>query len=464
MNAIVGTLLLLAPPPGVPTAADAVRAALADVRRLDAATARHTRYLSAHHVAAAADRDELYAVTGYHVNALSRRPLIARPRLVTSWLWAVDVRDYGWTPERFGQLVFGKGAVEPYFHVQLIGGDGKADFPALAPWLPAAESAEMADRTVSQVPIVRADWLFHRTAIQEGRAGFGYYDFLELRSRADAERLAGLDRSKAAEVFREQAGVIHQSGVTLQARQVFRYATIAGAWWESRDVSNETGGRGAKNAARNLLDDYRHDAEEIVFTLPNGLPGFYLSNAAGVGVASAPPDIASDHKSTDNDRRVHASKSCVVCHTAGGLIPFADDLRRAAGPGSGQAIGSPDPDRLQRLRAVYLGPIQRAFDRDAADFGDAIERASGLKPAGLSAAVSRVWSRYLDRPVGPAEAAAEVGLPEAEFVARLARAKAANPLTDPVLSQLTARPPVPIRREHWEELFPLVMTAVGDRP
>lgn len=442
------------------TPAAAVRTALADCRRLDPVTALSVRYFSAGHLPAA-EWPAVYAVLSYHVNGLSREGTVARPRRVNGWLWAVDLRDYKWDRLRYGKLVFGKGAVEPYFHVRLEGVEKGGKVPAHAPWLPAAEVAELARLTDSSVPLVRADWFLHRTAIQEGRDDFGYLDFLELRSRADAEKLAGLDRAKATELFREQAAVIADSGVALQSRQLFRYATISGAWWESRDTKNEENGAAERNAVRLLLEDYRHDAEEIVFTLPNGLPGYYLSDAKGVGVKSAPPDIASDALSGSNDRRVHVGLSCVRCHQAGGLKPFDDYARSLYAKGSGVALGATDDAKYRRLKSVYLGPVERAFKRDVDDFSAAVNEACGMKPAELAKAYGAAWSRYADQRVTLDRAAAECGLAPAEFKARLTRYAESAKLIDPVLAGYLAADKA-ARREHFEEVFPLLMSVLGN--
>ncbi|HYE78131.1 MAG TPA: hypothetical protein VEI97_09100, partial [bacterium] len=103
-----------------------------------------------------------------------------------------------------------------------------------APWLGKPEViAELATLLDSEVPIVRADWFLYRTSQQVGRGGAGYYDFLGLSSRKDAEELAGLDVKTAQRVRREMAALVDDSGVALNNRQVVWYATVAGSWWET---------------------------------------------------------------------------------------------------------------------------------------------------------------------------------------------------------------------------------------
>lgn len=461
MCVVVGAAAWPAPDPALLSSADAVRAASADLQVLaksDARQAYQTRYLSAVHLPPA-ERAELKAVLDYQVNGLSTKPIIKKLRAVKPWLWAIDLDDYGWDRSTYGALASGKNA-DPYFHVVALDATG-GKIAAGASWLPAPDLAYLIQVTGSQSPVLRADWFLYRTAIQEGRNDAGYYDFLKLKSRKDAENLAKLRRKDAEDAFRKQAAVIEQSGVALQGRQFFRYATISGSWWETRDTKGDFEGADQRNPIRNLQDDYKHDAEEIVFTLPNRLPAYYLSDDKGVGVASAPPDIAADSKSPTNDKRVHAGLSCIRCHSGAGLIQF-DDLFRGR---FDKSLRAADKDREQRLQSEYLGPIQKGFDRDRADYADAVEEACGLTPAGLSSAFQRQWARYADESVDNARAAQECGVSEEELV-RAVRVYAAaqtrsSGVTDPVIALMASANPRPMRRSNFEQIFPIIMLALG---
>lgn len=464
MIATAIAVLLAAADPEKPTPSMAVTAAHADVMRLDPITAAATRYLYAGNLPAV-ERAELYAAFSGHVNLLSREGFIVRPRKVNAWLWAIDARDYGWPLEAYGALGFTAGTIEPYFHVEPLDvTTGKTTRPLVsAPWLP-VQMGELLKRTNSSVPLVRADWLINRTGIQEGRAGHGYYDFLGFKSRADAEKLAGLDRAKAIAIYRELGAVVPTSGVALQGRQAFRFATLGGSWWESRDTKGDKNSSAARNPERQLLEDYKHDAEEIVATLPNRLPFFYLSDAAGKQIDSAPPDVASDSKSASNDRRVHPGLSCIRCHESAGLKQFEDHARGLYAAGGALSLGSTDDAKFRRLRSVYLGPLEKSFKGDSELYGDAIKEATGLGPADFSATYARQWSRYIDEPVTAARLADEVGLDEAELAGRLRAYADANKLIDPVLAAYLTKPPRSVRREQIEEAFPLLMRAVGGEP
>lgn len=445
----------------------------------------NVRYLDARHLPPV-ERRELYAVIAYHVNGLSRESKRVPPRRVTDWLWAIDLTDYRWSSATWEDLK----RVNHYFTINVSAADAKkikktrqvtrydqygrgyqateeyeenaavTDDFLPAPWLPVDAIIALARLTGSVTPIVRADEFLFQTAAQVDRKGHGYYDWLSFKSRKDVESLAALDRKKAEELYRETAAIIPVSGVSPNNRQVFRYSTLTGGWWETRDVFNS---RDRKNATANLLEDYQHDAEEIVFTLPNGLPGFYLSDAKGVQVDSAPDTIAVDHDSTNNDRRVHPGYSCISCHQDAGLKPVRDYARRLYNPETGVSLATIalDPAKSRRLESAYLGPLAKAYKRDSGDFAEAIEEMSGLKPAELSKAFRRQWSRYLDDPVTLERAAAECGVTVEELRARLRTYAKGKGVIDPVLVGLLVEDPLPLRREHWEERFPVVMLILG---
>lgn len=485
---LVSLLALLAVPAPAPQPAgaigfaDVVAHALADAKAYP--TPGTVRYLDARHLPPA-ERRELYSVACYHANALSRESKRVPPRKVTEWLWAISLDDYRWDTKMWENLK----AVNHYYAIKVkvpgkkvtktrpvtrtneygqqyqaqeeyqeAAADAEDFIPA--PWLPAAEMTALVTITGSATPIVRADeWLF-QTGAQAQRAGHGYYDWLALTKRADAEKLAALDRKAAEGLYRELAAIVPVSGVSPNNRQVFRYATLTGSWWETRDAFTSAD---KQNAAANLLDDYKHDAEEIVFTLPNGLPGYYLANAKGEQVDTAPDTIAADHRSTNNDRRVHVGYSCVACHQEAGLKPVRDYARRlySAETGVSLATIAADPAKARRLESVYLGPLAKAYTRDAGDFGEAIEEVSGLKPAALAKAFEKHWSRYLDDPVTLERAAAEVGLSPDELRDKLRTYAKSKGVIDPVLVGYLLDDPPPVRREWFEERFPVLLLIVG---
>lgn len=68
-------------------------------------------------------------------------------------------------------------------------------------------------------------------------------------------------------------------------------------------------------------------ASEVIYSLPNGLQGYFLTNAQGVRQNAAPTNIVQDNSGQNpkGSEIVNAS-SCSRCHN-GGLIPLTDQVR-----------------------------------------------------------------------------------------------------------------------------------------
>ena len=451
--------------------ASEVTAALADAKRLPVELATRTRYVSMYSVPPA-DRGEFVKVFAFWSNSLSREAELVKPRRVTDTLLAVVLDDYGWTPDVWEKL----GDVDPYFHVRLKITSGQtyrffhrggvygrntltpgwyeepstakdATVSALAPWLPERPVRELSVLTLSACPVVRADWWLSTTAIQAGRKGVGYYDWLGLKKRADFEALVGLDIEASKKVKREVAGIVSRSGVSQLPRQIFRYQSITGGVWQTRDVLDDN--VDARNALRQLDGDFKHQAEEWYSFLPNGLFAYYLSDQDGKQQETAPDKLGRDSTSTSNDGRIHVGLSCVRCH-AEGIKPIAD-WARTVYQGDVQ-LTSPDYVKLKRLRQLYLSDLAGKVERDAGEFAETVAKVNGLKLADNAKTFARVVAAYQESDHGPAEVARQLGTTEAKLLDALRPIK----LLDPILSGLLQVPPVPLRIEDLEQLYPLL--------
>ena len=86
---------------------------------------------------------------------------------------------------------------------------------------------------------------------------------------------------------------------------------------------------------------FRHDGGEVVFHLPNGLQGYYISDASGNRIDEAPIDIVSNPAASNP--AVRNGLSCIGCHTEG-MKTFEDEVRAVI-------LKSPDgPVKDQGLR------------------------------------------------------------------------------------------------------------------
>lgn len=465
-----------AAPPVSP--ASEVTAALADAKRLPAEIAYRTRYLSMLAVPGP-DRAEFVKVFSFWSNSLSREAELVKPRRIGDTLLAVVLDEFGWSDETWEKLQ----ETDPYFHVRLnisVGGDylffhrggsygsytlaagwyretatAKAiQVSALAPWLPAKEARELSLLTLSACPIVRADWWLYQTAQQQDRKGTGYYDWLGLgKKEADFQKLIGADVEASKRVKKEIAAVVARSGVTLNNRAIERLQAITGGYWRTSDYATS---KDKQNTLR-LLDGSTEppagDASEQYGTLPNGLFAFWLQNAKGERVDVAPDFIASDGQAPDTDRRVHVGLSCVRCH-AEGIRPIRDWMREVYR--DNLRLVSPDYAKLKRLRQLYLSDLERSIKRDQSDYAETLLALNGLTPAANAKAFAAAHHRYAGEDRGVEEVARECGVTAAKLTEALKAYAAAQPL-DPVLAGLLLNPPVSIRAEHFEEIFPVLM-------
>lgn len=464
------SLLTLAPNPyGAETVA-----AYTDAIKLPPETVVTVRYLSFWWVTST-KREEAVKVVQFWVNSLSKRAALKPLRQVTTTLYAVDLYHYNIDPKVWEN--FSK--VDPYFHVQIKTedkvipwkggvwpGDGKyyepGAFPqkiegektaASAPWLPTKEIATLITLTQSQSPVLRADWWLVQTAIQDDRQGVGYYDFLGTKDRDEFDKLVALDIKASQKIEREFAGIVKRSGVARLPRQIFRFQSLTGGYWQTRDALDNN--REARNALRNLDKDYKHQAEEIYGTLPNGLFAFFLCDQNGVRQDSAPDKIGPWREYPGIDGRIHVGLACAGCH-AEGLRPFKDWAKSSY---SGDfTLNSPDFATLKRLESIYLTDLTEWFEEDNQRYARALKKITGYTPAQAAKAIVAVYAGYQERDLMPKEAAAEFGLTEQEYLARLKAFFLLNKLADPVLADHIRGDS--IRADDWEQLIPLVAPIV----
>ena len=121
-------------------------------------------------------------------------------------------------------------------------------------------------------------------------------------------------------------------------RVVERHTSPHGAYWKSYDFA---GSVGAQNIFTHPLT-FRHDGGEIVFNLPNGLQGYYISDASGSRIDEAPTEIVSNPD--ERDGIVRNGISCIGCHTEG-MKKFEDDVRAVI-----EKLPKNSPESVQGLR------------------------------------------------------------------------------------------------------------------
>lgn len=453
------------------TPADAISAAHADLSRLPVELRPFVRYASLYNVAPS-KRASTLAVLAGHANSLSREPDLTRPvSIVGGQLARMVLKDYRWdraTWERFS---------DPYFSVTIETeivdavpwaggiwpGDGKfynagsftverrrktkQQAQALAPWLTETEEArqKLADVvlwTQSKAPVVRLDWLVNQTAT----AGDGrfYYDMLGIKSEKDYAKLIGSDVKAADDfgaLYREATAI---SSVTLHAR-AFVFTRSLGGWhYRSLDFSDNKDERNPLRVLGREIEK-KVQAVEAFGHLPNGLFAVGIFNEKGEAQATAPDNIASDHSSRSNDRRVHAGVSCFRCHAQGGLQDidgWVGTLLRAP-----LDLKSPDYDKARQLRREYARNLQGTIDQGREIYEKAVKEASGLSSKEYAAGLADLFEGYEDARVDMARAASDLGTTPAKFKAAM-EARLRSGSLDTVLAPLLVGRVIPVRI--WE--------------
>ncbi len=413
-----------APPPRRAFVSDAdLRRAI--VRDLDAAPARSRsslRYVSFAHLANAGasetDLARYRAALSKLVNSLSWRREIAVPRAVdeTGVLLRVDLRDYGWTADAWRRVELSY----PY--------------------------GLETDATITRVcgatvPYVRADWFVAAASVPPL-----YHDMLELpQTVAELERLLGVDTGRG---LREEHGVlragVRQSGVSQNSRIVERHETGYGAYWRSYDF---------RNGSRDVFADpvrISADGGEMIFTLPNGMQGYFLADARGRRIDAGPLDIVSDRTRPD-DPTVRNGRSCMSCHTEG-VKSVTDDVR---------PIVTATFGRFDREKALALYAPQEALDGALAEDRDrflgALDRAGARSGAAVDAEPVGALARRYQSDLEVDAAAAELGLSIPELSERMWRFSAPVGLgLEPLLV-----PGGGIKRAVWEQRFAAVVRQFG---
>ena len=323
------------------------------------------------------------------VNSLSWGSTVINPEPINpqSTIFHIDLRHYEWdVNDGWTQIE----AVYPYH----IGFDAPAQ-TALRDQLTRLQTEMDCD-----IPSVHIDW-FLATASSPPL----YHDLLslpltdrELETRLEVDVARNLTNAPGVRVWR--AGT-NDSGVSNHNRVIERHKSRYGAYWKSYDFA---GSVGTQNIFTHPLD-FTHDGGEVVFSLPNGLQGYYLVNAFGSRLDAAPINIVSNPAASDPT--VRNGLSCFGCHTEG-MKTFEDQVRPVI-----ESNATPAYDKAQALRLyAEQSKMDALLGEDMDRYRVALEATDGtvddIEP------ISRFHEAFQGT-VDAAHAAATVGLETEAF-------------------------------------------------
>lgn len=448
------------------TPADAMAAAHRDLQRMGHEQRLYTRYLSLHSLTEK-ERDTFVPILSGHVHHLSRASDLPRPIRVGNLL-RLNLLDYGWDAATWDKLH------DPYFSVRVVikkpWGGGvwhednrwypkghfniKEEKQAIAPWVvegPCSPdmAAQVVEWTGSQAPVVRAEYFFRETATAADDRH--YYRFLGVKDEKSFFDLVGFDRKKSEGFRFELRDAVAISGVTLRPRAITRHDSLGGGIWRSLDFAKPEKG---KHPLRVLGRDVEavYEATEIFAHLPSGMWATFIGNAKGEIQDFAPPDIASDHTSLSNDKRVLSGISCFRCHSDAGLQPVNGFFRNLLHPPL--ELRSYDYQKARELQQQYIRKLEPFLVRDKAIYEAAIKEATGLTSKEYTKGLAAFWAATEDKLIDTKEAARYLGVEPEELVRKLtAHIKAGYPL-DPVASVFVQPRAQPIAVRDFEEVLP----------
>lgn len=342
-----GSILLDTPPTSMADATTLIRKDLAGVSAADRAS---VRYLTLNHLGGAKRRLAVQSLDKA-LNSVHWRRSVGRVTPIDGGANAVriDLRDFDLTADKWNAIV---GAAGTPYRVYL---PSDPDFT----------------RAMGSGSIIRGDWMV-RSILQPDL----YKLLLELPANVrDIETRLGVNVDENIAAARVMRAGFRRSGVSANNRVIERHLGPFGPYWKSYDFASSTGNQdillnplGPSPVGSDASRAFVHAGGEYIWTLPNGLHGYYLSDGAGRELHTGPLDIVRDP--TRRDLKVTNSTSCFTCHVAGWIQ--AEDEIRAYAPIN---VSPFTPDQLARVQALYVSSavLKTAFAADLEAYRTALK-------------------------------------------------------------------------------------------
>ncbi|RYZ81514.1 MAG: hypothetical protein EOP04_23845 [Proteobacteria bacterium] len=225
------------------------------------------------------------------------------------------------------------------------------------------------------------------------------------------------------------------SNVSFSNRVVERHPIASGSYWISYDFFNLKAGDSfvnaagvRKNADQNDLDqhninktplgpkgtngkslEFNHDGGEVIYSLPNGMFGYYLINAKGDLLDKGPINVVRQNSAPPEfSLAITNGMSCMSCHNAG-LLKQADSILTGIGQNK-QLIAQAD---LSRINKIYNpGEFNRIMDKENDRYFKALGEL-GIDPTKPDP-VDQSF-RFYNRPLNRKDVIAELEISDRDF-------------------------------------------------
>ena len=292
---------------------------LADLEKIDRRARRFQRYFTLTHLYNAGSTDD--ELRTYRnalsklINSLSWHPKIRNPEPIDphGTVFRIDLRWYMWDATIWNRILqdYPYGILDDGMTARVI-----------------------AVFTATKVPVIRGDW-FVATASRPPL----YQDILQLPGNlAELERQLRVDADVNISQERVMRVAFNGSGISKNNRVLERHDAVHGYYWRTYDfeeVPQNLLDRGLQAPDRrnvfayplgpgSVENTFLHAGGEAIFSLPNGLQGYYIMNAVNNRLDKAPTAIVTDPKRPD--KAVELGISCMGCHIPG-IHVKADQMR-----------------------------------------------------------------------------------------------------------------------------------------
>lgn len=394
-----------------------IRRMRADIALRDENEKPFTRYLTLSYSANAGDCGRVLDRQRYAlfkgINSVSTATTVTQPVAIDAdrTIYRIDIRDYEWNREIDLQDndVLNPDNIDFSDGWEAIIANPKTAVYAVEYRGDAAD--DLAAEAGTRVPFMPVN-----AFIQATEFGDLYYTLIGGRaSLFDFEReVLNLDTRAEARDNRLMRAGFSNSGVSEQERVLNRFDSGVGAgqsYWISFDFDGGNGGSGANGFERDRANDsiysnpldFAFGGGEAIFSLPNGMQGYYAADGAGNRLATAPIGVVIDP--AQNNGLVTNGASCHSCHNAG-LISFTDTVRKYVLANKFQF----DNETFDAVMEQYpdAATFNRQMDLDSAMHVNATERAG--VPSGEADPVSRVYLDFQRVNVDLRLAAGELGV------------------------------------------------------
>jgi hypothetical protein len=360
--------------------------------------------------------------------SLTRNAASARPLDGDAALLRIDLREMGW--DRAIRI----GALE---HAD--GWEALSANAALSVAWRGPEADALLEELGTRTPLLHA----HDFA----RAALGasvYYALLDAPQTLGELRSAlGIPSDLDDEPNAYWRAATTRSRISRQDRILLRYRSPVGAplFWHTLDRLPDAASGSA------LVDPLARDGDEssVVYTLPNGLPAYFLAAADGSRLDESGVLI----DTSEGDFVPRTAPSCMRCHAERGVLPVVDELRAYAAT---DPNGRFAPRERALLAEVYPSQedLDALFEADRRRVEDARARLGIPGPSGGRPLDELVLTQAQDLP--PSLAAAELFVSTAELERR--RSELPGPLR--VLTSLGS-----LSRQSFNEAYRAALCALS---